>query len=272
MSLDDLLEIATKRSKIEFRERRVAFRDEAETIKAEMAGRGLLQSSLTASRLTKIVSHEYDVRALLAWQVASRVLTGEKLQVTPVIMKYLIDWVARALTDDCSDLEEELVFIDGLVGSETFGDLGTLRGAAIEKIGSEIEISLLEVSRVQAATGSPTVVNIYQPYGIVQTGASATAEWNQYQSSGNFEELRRALDSVESVVASEPGSISLSDRSNLIEVIDDVRNELSTSKPNMLRIQGALGGIASSIQTLGSATAAYQVLKAAAALVGVHLP
>ena len=48
--------------------------------------------------------------------------------------------------------------------------------------------------------------------------------------------------------------------------------ELAKPSPNALRVRSALTGIATTIQTLGSAAAAYALVKGALSLLGVHIP
>ena len=47
------------------------------------------------------------------------------------------------------------------------------RDRAYERVASEIDLSLLSASRDEAAGSS--IVNIYQPFGIIQTGSGSTA-------------------------------------------------------------------------------------------------
>ena len=50
------------------------------------------------------------------------------------------------------------------------------------------------------------------------------------------------------------------------------KSEVALEKPNLARLRGSLMAIATTVQALGSAAPAYQLLKATAALVGVTLP
>ena len=62
------------------------------------------------------------------------------------------------------------------------------------------------------------------------------------------------------------------DVDSVVEVIKDAKIEVALEKPNLARLRGSLMAIATTVQALGSAAPAYQLLKAAAALVGVTLP
>jgi hypothetical protein len=70
----------------------------------------------------------------------------------------------------------------------------------------------------------------------------------------------------------ETHELSGTERSQIREVVREIRAEVSEPSPNVPRLQGLLIGAATAIQTLGSAASAYALLKAAAALIGVHLP
>jgi ABC-type transporter Mla subunit MlaD len=85
------------------------------------------------------------------------------------------------------------------------------------------------------------------------------------------QQLAHALDATERTIK-ETHELSSTERAQIREVVREIRAEVSESSPNVPRLQGLLIGAATTIQTLGSAASAYALLKAAAALIGVHLP
>jgi hypothetical protein len=67
-------------------------------------------------------------------------------------------------------------------------------------------------------------------------------------------------------------SLRPDERDQALELVSDVKRELQRDQPNRLRIRGAFQGLATVIQTLAAAPQAYQLLKGAAALLGLQLP
>jgi hypothetical protein len=139
------------------------------------------------------------------------------------------------------------------------------------KSGQRSTISLLTVSRQHSPVSASTTVNIYQPYGIVQTGSGSVANFTQQFDDTVRQQLAHALDAMEQTIE-ETHELSSTDRAQIREVVREIRAEVSESSPNVPRLQGLLIAAATTIQTLGSAASAYALLKAAAALIGVHLP
>ena len=58
----------------------------------------------------------------------------------------------------------------------------------------------------------------------------------------------------------------------LIEVVADSQAEIEKTKPNSVKLKGLLGGLAITVQTLGSLGAAWEMVKAAASAAGIILP
>jgi hypothetical protein len=112
-------------------------------------------------------------------------------------------------------------------------------------------------------------ITIHQTFGIIQTGPSSVATFNNVSP-----EQHVAL--VEALAATEEALRSVErpslEHTQAAELVREAQAELSQSNPNMLRVRGMLFSIATTVQTLGSAAAAYQLLRAAAAAVGMQLP
>ena len=61
-------------------------------------------------------------------------------------------------------------------------------------------------------------------------------------------------------------------KEELLELVSEAREEIDKPKANSIRLASVLGGIGQAVQTIGSATAAYQAVKAVASLLGLQLP
>jgi D-glycero-beta-D-manno-heptose 1-phosphate adenylyltransferase len=116
-----------------------------------------------------------------------------------------------------------------------------------------------------------SVVNVYQSQGIVQTGAGALAALTIKQDGEGRREIERALEAVERTLE-QAGSLGSAERNEALELVSDVKNELQRDNPNGSRIRGALQGLGTVIQTVALTPEVYQLLKGAAALLGIQLP
>ena len=111
--------------------------------------------------------------------------------------------------------------------------------------------------------------SFYAPIGVVQTGAGATASVQQTLGATDREIILHALQAVEQAIAPAT-ALAPTDRTQITDVVVELRDELTRPQPNLLRLRSGLVDIATPIQTLGAA--AYQLVKGALALLGVRLP
>jgi len=77
-------------------------------------------------------------------------------------------------------------------------------------------------------------------------------------------ELRAVLDQARDVPVETKAEDS--------DVVDLALAETRKPRPNMVKLRGAAFGLATAVQTLGAVPTAYQLVKAAAAAIGVQLP
>lgn len=271
---DAARDIATTRVALEFRERQTAVAQDVGRIKGEMGGRGMLYSGRTIVLIREVIGREYDVRGSIAWNVWARALSATHAGIAPALGDELKAQLRKHLEQDCQDLtahyREAIELMRGGAGAR-MEDLDPLREHAIAKVSSEIDLGLLEAARAGATSdAAPAVFNIYSPVGAIQTGAGSSATVHMTFNEQERGALLGALQAVERAVRDAALSTEVS--GELTEAVIVARNEVQKSKPNMLTLRGVLAGIGGTIQTLGSATAAYQLLKAAAASIGLHLP
>lgn len=270
MLSDELLKMAATRIQIEFRDRIRYLEQEITQIKEESAARGAFGGSAMQLRIGEVIRQEYEIRAMIAWQTLSRVFSGQALPVDAQLITTLKNQLTDYLTG-CHDLETQYQSTDTLMSPSVLPPLNELRQVALERIHSEIELSLLSAQATQNASGSSTIVNIYQPYGVVQTGSGSIATVVHTFGPDERNLILRALQAVEDCTA-EGTVVAPSERTQIQEVVSDTRAELEKEAPNPLKLRGALSTLATTIQTLGSARSAYDLLKAAAALFGLHVP
>lgn len=145
---------------------------------------------------------------------------------------------------------------------------------ARESVAAEIALCIETAKRRAGATTTeaPTTVNyFYSPVGAVVTGAKATANVVQNLGAGDRAEVLKVLDEFRRAVSALV-EVPEQFRANVIELIDDGREELRKERPNGFRLSSALSGVAMTVQTAGALQPAYQALKTALAAFGLSLP
>ncbi len=79
------------------------------------------------------------------------------------------------------------------------------------------------------------------------------------------------MDAVQKTVVTS-AEIADEQRRQILQVAQEVVSESKSTSPNLVRVRGALIGVATAVQTLGSARDAYELIKSAATLLGIRLP
>ena len=265
---DELLHLAESRIHLELDDRRDFFQREIDHINADGAKRGEYGSGGHFGTIWLLIKREYEIRAMLIWQVLSRVLSKHiEIADNERLKDILESQLDKGSIDIVSNYNKTAEHISNL---RVRLPIENLRIRALDKVKSEIEISLLSVESCKKAGGMPATVNIYQPYGIVQTGAGSHAHFIHIEPI-ELDEINRALNTVERYVQ-DAIDIESIERNQIVEFLCEVRGELTKKSPNVHRLRGSLMAIAAAVQTLGSAASAYQLLKGAAALIGVYIP
>jgi hypothetical protein len=228
-------------------------------------------SSRGIQLIRKQIKAEYDARAATVWGILKRLISAEQLPPSAGLARLAKAELIQALDSHCNDL----VQVDEQALRQTrvdhqWPDHYSLKEEAIARTEAEIDIELLSTRR-PASPAHSTTVNIINPVGVVQTGPGASATLHQHFGSTQREVLQEALLEVRQAVGTAQ-EIPADLRDEILAVVADADKEVRARSPNVLRLRGTLSAIASTIQTLGSTAAAYQLLKAAALHVGVQLP
>lgn len=118
---------------------------------------------------------------------------------------------------------------------------------------------------------SPSVTNnsftFNDQVGAVQTGAGSVANVQQAAVASPYADLKSALQSVLQELGS--SNLPLSKRQEAEDYIDKTVQEIDSEKPNKAILTALCSGLATTIQTLGSASAAYTAVTAALAHLGI---
>jgi len=258
---------------IAMQDRRDAFPRAYADIIDEVNKRGMLMSGRTVVLVRELMETEYQVRAQLAWQAWLRALSTQQSVVTTDLRAFLLTEIEHALEADSQDLPEKMAEVQRISGQVSGTNpqqfLITARSRALEKVASEIDYAILEATSKYARGPEAATFNFYGTVGVVQTGPGATASVSITAEQRHT--ILNALDALSRAVAKSP-ELELAQRAQLAELIEDASGEAKKESPNGLKLRGVLTGIGTAIMTLGSTREAYNLLKGAAALIGLHLP
>lgn len=265
-----LLSVVEKRVALDFEDRRQAFAHEVAQIHEEMSAIGVLISGGTQQRMLDAIGNEFRIRSALIWHGFARALAAKATPLDDTTATDIKREIERLLDQHSSDLpQQHRKAQEWIRGSTQLRPIAELREAALSRIFSEIDFAVLSQSRRPEAPAG--VVIIHQAYGIVQTGGGSTASLTINIGPEERREIEMALGAVQQALEN-AATLDNGVRTQALELASDVRGELQRNNPNGFRIRGALQGIATTIQTLAAASGAYQLLKGAAALVGLQLP
>ncbi|AMR80497.1 hypothetical protein A2G96_21870 [Cupriavidus nantongensis] len=110
----------------------------------------------------------------------------------------------------------------------------------------------------------------HSPVGAVQTGDNSVAHIQQSADQSQLAGLKSALEAVLAELTK--ANLPEDEREEAKELVRTTIAETEKQKPNKLSLKSLLGGIATTMQTLGSTSDAYTAVKAAATVAGITLP
>jgi len=198
MIASELREMAANRIKIEMRERKESFASVIGRITGEWNARHVLHSSGAQGAIAHAIAGEYQVRAAIIWQVLGRVIgtQGRVLLLDPSFHADLKNVVVTELDEHCTDLQKHYQDAENLMPASRMRPLAPSRQHAIDKIASEIDLSLLAARAAAQQGDGATTINVYQSYSIVQTGAESSAVLTVQLGPSERAEIDRALDAT----------------------------------------------------------------------------
>jgi len=110
----------------------------------------------------------------------------------------------------------------------------------------------------------------YGNVGAVMTGQGAVANVVQNIGADQREAMLKALEIVKQAIAQAP-ELTARDRGELSEIADEVAAEVDKESPNTRRLSLTLQTLASAVQGISSGPGAYEVLRTAAAAIGISI-
>lgn len=147
--------------------------------------------------------------------------------------------------------------------------LAAARDHEVGRYDAEIQhyVASLEAA---AARGTPAGASyvFHGTVGAVLTGAGSVANVVQNINPGHREALLKAIELVKQAITAAP-ELQERDRQELVEVANDAVGEAKKEAPNTRRLGFALQTLASTVQGIASGPGAYEVLRSAAAAIGI---
>lgn len=273
---DVVVQVARRGTQLAIQERHAALDRQIGDVTNRFNARGVLRSGMFFREVHDLIAAEFKIRARLAWQNWARALaTQGAVNLADVRSTVLAEIESSLRVDGAESSDLAGHYYNARMIANFLGNppdtLDRLKRQAIDQIAGEIDFAILEAQKGQPAGSQTATFHIYAPVGVIQTGPGATASVQQAFNEPDHDIIRQALDAVSKALASST-DLAQTQRQALDEVIGDVRGEIEKTQPNRIRVQAGLMGIATAIQTLGSAAPAYALLKGALALFNVHLP
>ena len=256
-------------------ERRELLRHEIADLKEQCGVRGTLHGTPYLQAVKQRVASELKIRANLAWQGWARALATQPSVPLTDLRSTLIGEIERPVRTDAESADLAEYYFEAKRLARALGEpadtLARMQQQAVEEIAAEVDFAILEATKTQPAGAQTAMFSFSAPMDVVQTGAGATASVQQTLGATDREAILHALQAVEQAIA-RATELTLTDRTQIAEVVVELRDELAKPQPSLLQLRSGLVGIATPIQTLGAGAAAYQLVKGALALLGVHLP
>jgi hypothetical protein len=275
----EVVKLAQDRIHIEISEQNSRIHTEIERIKAELNAKGLMRSGAMIKRVADVCSEAVKNRAQLAWQILFRFITTTGISYAEGLSEELKELVAVHLPNHLGDLKRNISQAVQLAGVPNLGasietELDTARNVALAKVGTEIDLfvhSLKRKAEVQESKAMSTIFNVYSPVGSIQIGDNSIANVSQIVDTDTKHQIAGALEQI-SRVLSQPDLDTALPKGELIEVVQETREELQKEKPNVTRLRSLLTTVGTSIQVISSLKPAYETLKQALTFFGVSLP
>ncbi len=275
----EIINIANARISIEISEQIGRLEEDIARCKGEMAGRGVLQSSMTAKKISDLCSNAIINITQVIWQTLFRFVTTSGVKYTDELAAELKLIVQSHITENLDNIRNfiqrnaQIAHFENLV-PKLEGIIDAACTRAISKVGTEIDLFVLSLkNREKLAEIEPqsTTFNIYSPVGSIQTGEHAIAYVKQKINSETKEQLNKSLLLIEESLH-QLDHLPNYPKDEIIELIKEGQSEIQKQRPNVTKLRTMLSTVGASIQFVGSLKPAYESLKTALTHLGISLP
>ena len=228
--------------------------------------------------IVKLYCGELRVRADLLWDTLQQVLSVAGVAPGAALegdLKGFVDERIERQWDYLGDrLQKELMRFQG--ASHLMESIGDERRRMEESLHARIDLLALQLRAKVTQQGSlpetTTVQNFYGgSFGVVQSGAGATAHVTQSITIGDTEATVRALDQLSGALAGRT-EIGGYPNQDVLDAVKELRTEVQKPQPSRFRLTQVASGIALAVQTSADLKPAYELMRAALLGWGVTLP
>jgi hypothetical protein len=276
MSISEATKVASKMISGQLADRDSQLRTDISKIRNEMAGRGVLQSGMTFSRIHSLCKTEIRNRARIVWQILFRALNTVKVHYSEELATALKKEVEKYFPKNLpkfNPILKEAAQLSNYKGK--LPDLSNDRARALAEVYGEIDLYVLALHSAdeeeEKSGAQQNIYKFYSPVGAVQTGQNAIANVVQTIDSQDREILLQALDTIkQSLAVSE--ELASYPKEEIIDLVEEAKTEIKKDKPNGLRLRSIITTVATAIQTVSILQKAYQALKVAVLPLGIQLP
>lgn len=237
------------------------FERRALEITSAMVRAGAFLSSSTVLQLDRATADVVEESAQKIFDALSIAIGVEKVNNDPSSTSQLQTLYECRLTDLAECLIAARDKRTGIVAqrSSLTLDLPEARQAlALELRTHSAKIHLLLTGMASTGLTAQAVNNTFNiggGVGAIQTGSNATADVTQIQADSS-QELRQALDVIQRHLAT-LNDLHADRRSEILDILEDVKRESTKEKPNGAKVGALLGGIKDTIQTIPAIAPAW---------------
>lgn len=246
------------------------FLDALQQDESFVVARGLLGSIAAASKYVATASDELKVRARIVWGAVRRSYGSLVGRYADSTLQDLRDQLAEHMQAQATQVRDTTIDRmknhqpdDGLI-RDAIDNLGRelLREADVE---AQFYVDELQHSAAQVTSSSP-VITIHGNVGAVQTGTYAMAHVST--AGPDRDRLVVALEGLRQAIH-QSTEVTSEQREHGTELIGDVIKSVTAEKPNVPKVAGLMGGLATTVQTVASLRGAWDFVRDAAVALGI---
>lgn len=276
--------IASEKIRLEFEERDGQLGRDIGAVVSRFAARGVGLSGMAILGVAEVFERELKIRQGLAYGTLQRVCAEFGVQTDADLAPSMKAFLDDVIGTQADRLRAQMLETQPVKSTKAAGIAGASFNVDVltpfERVRANVlsnahtEVDLFE-ARLSTATRQAHIagnqVLVTGANNIVLTGNFSSSPVTITMNAGAMAEIERALTVVDEALATlaEPVNFNVDDVRGMIA---DSKAELTKPTPNLTKIGAILTGTATTIQTAGSLSAAYAVLKGALAMVGITLP
>jgi hypothetical protein len=272
-----LLEVARTRLRIEFAEQAEHLHRDYDNLANRYRHRGMLDSGMFLKAVADSCVSAIDIRAQVTWQTIYRFISSAALRYGEELASDLKRAFRDTLGGAC-DLfavytKAAKILGDDATGAEIGQKLDIALAHGITRIEAEIELLCTSLKAAESAEASipGTIVNVYSPVGVLQTGSNASSNVNIATNEEAHRAIVEALRLVEASL-SQVAELVNANKSEVEEMVRQAKEELQKGNPNGTLLRSLLPNIAIAVQTTGAVKPAYDAMKWALSFLGITVP